>query len=536
MNLCLDHARVWLGGHHFAEAVLFDRQRILHVGSRSEVRALLGPSDEVVDCGGRLVLPGFNDTHLHLYNKGFALQNVELRDCRSISEVVERCRRELELRPEYHFQILRGRGWNDELLEEKRCLTRRDLDQICRHIPVILTRVCGHIACVNSCALQRLGMSESAPVMEGGQIDCDENGRPTGIFRENALDLLQQLDPPLSAQDIRKRLTLAMEEAAKAGLTSVHSNDVQPGMTEMMMESWFQLRQQEAMPVRVTMQCTLPQPELLQSFLDRGWVSGYGDEVLRIGPLKLLVDGSLGARTAWLRQPYADDPSQRGIATFTQDQLQTLLTMAQKAGMQIVCHAIGDAAIESVLNGYRKINGDQGNVRRHGIVHCQITDEALLRRFQKEQIAALVQPIFLHADQHIAQRRVGKALAAHSYAFKTMADSGVPVSFGTDCPVEELNPFENLYCALTGKDLDHPQAQPWHPQECFELCQALECYSAAGAWLSFEEQIKGRIRPGMLPDFTICDQDLFAIPASQVRHVRSWMTISQGKVTWRTEH
>ena len=210
--------------------------------------------------------------------------------------------------------------------------------------------------------------------------------------------------------------------------------------------------------------------------------------------------------------------------------------MAQKAGMQIVCHAIGDAAIESVLNGYRKINGDQGNVRRHGIVHCQITDEALLRRFQKEQIAALVQPIFLHADQHIAQRRVGKALAAHSYAFKTMADSGVPVSFGTDCPVEELNPFENLYCALTGKDLDHPQAQPWHPQECFELCQALECYSAAGAWLSFEEQIKGRIRPGMLPDFTICDQDLFAIPASQVRHVRSWMTISQGKVTWRTEH
>lgn len=220
----------------------------------------------------------------------------------------------------------------------------------------------------------------------------------------------------------------------------------------------------------------------------------------------------------------------------TRVQLDALVSLAHAHGLQCVCHAIGDAAIEMVLDTFEHVNRTcPDNPLRHGIVHCQITDSALIDRFASTHTAALVQPIFLHYDQHIVAQRVGNELAQTSYAFRSLAERGVAVSFGTDCPVEDLNPFANLYCAVTRKDLRHPEASGYRPKEAFSLEAALRCMTETAAWQSFEEGRKGVIQVGALPDFTICDQDLFTLPPQKLKDVRSWMTISQGKIQWQAK-
>ena len=533
MRTILRNAKIWLGGDQFASAVLFDSSQILTVGTDADVEAQRQNDDQIIDGQGRLVLPGLCDTHLHCYNKGCTLQNIDLQDVSSIEEIVSRSRDYIQAHPD--SSVIHGRGWNHDYFAEGRILNRADLDRISTRVPVVLTRACGHIACVNTCALQQLGFTGAIVQPEDGQIDVDEQGCPTGIFRENAMLLLKPLDPPLTVTQIKERLALALDAAARAGLTTVHSNDITSENLDLMLEAYRQLRAEDRMPVRVVLQCTLTDPESLMRYLEIKEQTP-SDEVLVFGPLKLLTDGSLGARTAWMRQPYADDSSTRGIATMTRAQLDELVSLAHAHGLQCVCHAIGDAAIEMVLDTFENVNRTSpDNPLRHGIVHCQITDSALIDRFASTHTAALVQPIFLHYDQHIVAQRVGTELAQTSYAFRSLAERGVAVSFGTDCPVEDLNPFANLYCAVTRKDLHHPEASGYRPEEAFSLEAALRCMTETAAWQSFEEGRTGVIRVGALPDFTICDQDVFALAPQKLKDVRSWMTICQGKIQWQAE-
>ncbi|WP_373116592.1 amidohydrolase [Holdemania massiliensis] len=533
MRTRIRNAKIWLGKDCWATDVLWDPAQILAVGSAAEIEAQCPKADQTIDAGGRLVLPGFCDTHLHLYNKGCQLQDIDLQNGTSIEELIERSRTYLQQHPQ--LSVIHGRGWNHDYFAEGRLLNRHDLDRISETLPVILTRACGHVACVNTCALKRLGLMADVEQPQEGQIDVDGSGTPTGIFRENAMLLLNPLNPPATVEQIKERLELAMKAAARAGLTTVHSNDVTSENMDLMLSAYQQLRSEGRMPVRVVLQCTLTDRASLNRYLElRKQIPQ--DDVLIFGPLKLLTDGSLGARTAWMRKPYADDPSTCGIATMTPTQLDELVTLAHTHGLQCVCHAIGDAAIEMMLDEFEKVNQETpDNPLRHGIVHCQITDEALIRRFASTHTAALVQPIFLHYDQHIVAQRVGKDLAQSSYAFRSLAELGAKVSFGTDCPVEDLNPFANLYCALTRKDLLHPEAAGYRPEEAFSLVEALACMTENAAWQSFEEDRRGRIAPGMQPDLTICDQDCFLLAPEQIKDVRSWMTISQGKVQWQTE-
>lgn len=534
MNTALTSGKIFIAPGQFAWGVLFNEKEIVAVGSQAEIEALIRPEDRIIDVQGRTVLPGLIDTHLHLYNKGCMIENIDLRQARSIQELIASSRAYVQAHP--NLQVIRGRGWNHDYFSDQRLPDRHDLDQITDQIPMILTRACGHIACVNTAALKVLNFLENVPQLAGGCLDTDAQGRPTGIVRENAMNLLSPLDPPLTLSAVRSRLKQAADTAASMGLTSVHTNDFDEEHHEIIIQAYQQLHDAGELNVRIYLQCCLPKMELLEAFVKKGYYTGKGDDVFKIGPLKLLTDGSLGARTAWMRKPYADDPATCGIPTHTHKQVRELLTYAHQHGLQTACHAIGDAAIEMVLDAIEAVNvNEDGNPKRHGIVHCQITDAGLLQRFADLQAYAYVQPIFLHYDQHIAAARVSSPLAETSYAFKTMAELGVPVSFGTDCPVEDLNPFENLYCAITRKDLDHPERKGFVPAEGFDLNEAILHATAEAARFSFEEDRKGQIQVGWLPDFTICDADLFALKPEAIKDVRPWMTICQGRITYWAE-
>ena len=253
---------------------------------------------------------------------------------------------------------------------------------------------------------------------------------------------------------------------------------------------------------------------------------------LKIGPLKMFTDGSLGARTALMRQDYADAPGQRGIEILTQQELDELVRMADENGMQIAIHAIGDKANEMVLDSYQKVIGPEGNTHRHGIVHCQITDLPMLKRYQQMDVYAMVQPIFLHYDLHIVEDRVGKELAATSYAFHTMNQMGLHVSYGTDSPVEDMDPIQNLHCAVCRQDLKHFPAGGYVPEERVDIFQAVDDYTIGGAQNAFEENQKGRLQPGYLADLVMLDQDIFHVPSDKILDTQVLMTMVGGKVVY----
>lgn len=531
---CLINAKIWLGQQNFAQAVLFNEQKIIKVATQQEILSEISKDVEIIDCQGRLVIPGFNDSHLHLYNTGINLSNLDLRGVTSLEEVLRQAKKFIIENNPSPNTLVQGRGWNDDYFtDEKRMLTRHDLDQVTTQHPFFLKRACGHVVTLNTKACEQLHLFDEIPVIEGGQIEVDEQGVVTGILSENAMNLLAQLQQDISVDEIKSILEKAIQYANENGLTSVASNDYMDcdGLGEKMLEAFYQLEQEGRLSLRVVAQCCLTSVETLEKFLT-SYTTNVGTEVFKIGPLKLLVDGSLGARTALMRKPYADQPTTKGIATFSQIQLDQLVQLASKNKMQVACHAIGDGAIQMVLDAYEKVNSDHQNTLRHGIVHCQITDEALLQRFSQDRIGAYVQPIFLHYDQHIVNQRVGTQLASTSYAFKTMDDLTIAQSFGTDCPVEDLNPFENLYCAITRKDLTHPTAPGFCVEQALTMQTSLQHYTQDGAWFSFEEHKKGKIEAGFLPDLVVLSQDLFTCPCEEIKTTKAWLTICQGRIVY----
>ena len=370
------------------EAVAIDKGRIVKVGTNEEILELKGENTDVIDLGGKLLLPGFNDSHLHLVGFGYTLQNVDLVGVKSIEEIIERGRAAIEEKKIEKGQWLRGRGWNHDYFIDKQVFpTRYDLDKISTDHPIVFTRACGHVLVANSKALELAGITKDSPQVEGGHFDLDENGEPLGIFRENAMELIYSCIPEPTVEDIKNMLKEAMAKANACGITSVHSDDFEalPGKNyENIIKAYKELKEEGNMTLRVYEQCLLPEIERLSAFIEKGYNTGYGDEVFKIGPLKLMADGSLGARTAALTKPYEDDKTTSGIPVFTQDELDELVDKAHSSGMQVAVHGIGDRAIYMALDAIEKaLRKNPRQDHRHGIVHCQITDEYILNKFKE---------------------------------------------------------------------------------------------------------------------------------------------------------
>lgn len=516
-----------------AEALYIRDEKIVSVGSNSEILSYKNDGTEIIDLNGRLMVPGFNDSHMHLLNYGSSLLNVSLVGVSSIDEMVERTRQFIKYNCIDSNKMIQGRGWNHDYFVEKRFPDRYDLDKISTTQPILLTRSCGHAAVVNSRALEIAGITKYTPKVDGGHFDVDENGEPLGILRENAIGLLTSLIIEPSIEDIKSMILLAASKANAKGITSVQSDDLLSVTDEdftKVISAYRELKNEGKLTLRVNEQSRFENIKNLNRFITMGYKTGVGDEYFKIGPLKLMADGSLGARTAYLSEPYSDDPSTSGIPVLTQEELDNLIITAHSAGMQVAVHCIGDGAMYMVFKSIER--AQKQNPRkdaRHSIVHCQITDDRLLDKFRENNVIAHIQPIFLDYDLHIVEDRVGKDRAKSSYNWKGFLDRGVHIACGSDCPVENLDVLPGIYSAVTRKDLKGYPEKGWLPEQKLSVMEALHGFTLGAAYASFEENIKGSIIPGKLADLTVLSENIFEIAPDRIKDVEVEMTFLGGK-------
>lgn len=533
MDTLLINGNIYLERERFAQSVLIRGDQIIKVGSNEEVKAAADEQVTVVDLNGKTVIPGFVDSHLHLMGLAESLAQVMLHNSKSIAEVLERARKFVDANKPTPGKVILGRGWNqDYFTDEKRVLTRHDLDKISTENPIIFTRTCGHILACNTKALEVAGITKDSAQIPGGLFETEADGTPNGVFCEFAQDLINKIVPAPTAEEHARLLENAMNYASQNGITSLQTNDLGMDDYKSLYATYQSLYDSDKAAVRTYHQCTFPNAEKFKQFIAEGNITGAGSDYHKIGPLKLFLDGSLGARTANMRKDYFDAPGQRGIECLTQETVNELVKIANDNNMQAAFHAIGDGAIDMALKAYETVIENGHNPNRFGIIHCQITDKEMLERFKKSDILAYVQPIFIHYDMHMVEDRVGKELASTSYAFGTLGRMGVHVAYGTDCPVEDLNPFENIYCAVTRKDLTGKPEGGFYADEKVDIYTAIDNYTVGSAFASFEENKKGRIAEGFMADLTVLDKNIFTIDPMEIKDVKAVTTIMGGKVRY----
>ena len=506
MKTAFFNGLVYTGTLPLQQAFLVEDGIFTAVGSDSEILAL--DCDEKIDLQGRFVCAGFNDSHMHLLNLGQALSAAPLdRHTYSLEDMI-RCLKQMA--PGRGGWIL-GRGWNqDYFTDVSRMPNRWDLDRVSTEFPVCAVRACGHALCVNSKALELLSVSSDTQQPEGGQIVI-ENGEPNGLFFDNAMDLIYSAIPNPNKEEIKNMIRAACHVLGSYGITSCQSDDFCVFQTlpwQMIHEAYQELEENGELTVRVYEQANFTTLPALQEYVESGNKTGSGTSLFRVGPLKMLGDGALGARTAYLSQPYADAPETSGLSVFTPEAFDTLIGYAHENKMQVAVHCIGDACLDLVLNSIGKaLAAHPRKDHRHGIVHCQITRPDQLERICQNNLHVYAQTIFLDYDIHIVEQRVGKKLAETSYSWKHLMKNGTTVSNGSDCPVELPDVMAGMQCAVSRRDLKGNG--PYLPQEAFTMQEALDSYTKAGAYASFEETEKGQILPGMLADFVVLGENPF---------------------------
>ncbi len=515
-----------------AEAILFERGRVRAVGGSSEIRLLAGAGAEVVDLRKRTVLPGFCDTHMHLLAYGFSREQVDLNGCRSVEELVRRGQDHLRVNPVPPGAWLFGRGWNQDLFAERSLPSKEDLDRISTAHPILFSRTCGHVAAANSAALREAHITADLSV-PGGVVEKNEAGEPSGILQEAVVfEWMERFIPDPSLEEIVRILEKTAAEALSQGLTTVHSDDFGAGRGARVLEAYRLLADSGRLGLRIREECLLPRREALAGFLERGLRTGDGDDWFRVGPVKILADGSLGGRTAALRAPYVDDPSTSGVPILSREELTELISLAHGAGMQVATHAIGDRTIELCLDVFEEVLTSLPREARHRIVHVQCGHPDLFRRMARLGVLGDVQPVFTASDWPMAAPRLGPERARWYNAWKTMRECGVHLSGGSDAPVEPFNPLWGLAAAVTRKDRNGDPSGGFQPQERLSLMEALELVTTGGAFTSFEEHIKGKLLPGMFGDAVVLNEDPFTVPPEMIKDLAVDLTVSGGVVRY----
>ena len=512
MKTAYYNASVYTGNTPLRHAFIVEDGRFTYVGDNDEILSLASSNDSRVDLNGCFVCPGFNDSHMHLLGFGDSLGTAQLANhTGSLEELLEYMRSFLSGCTLHCGQWLSGRGWNQDLFSDThRMPNRYDLDTISRDIPIILTRACGHCCIVNSKALELAGIGPDTPAPEGGSIGY-EDGKADGRLFDNAIELIHRMRPVPSTHDIQDMLLRACKTVNRYGITSVQTDDYQvfPGISwNQINEAYNTLSDRGDLSLRVYEQAQFTNPDELLHFIDSGCKTGTGNNMFRIGPVKLLGDGSLGSRTAYLSRPYADSSMNRGFPLFSADQMNAMIMCAHENDMQLAVHAIGDACLDQVLNGIEQALKIKPRCdHRHGIVHCQITRPDQLERIRDLHLHVYAQSIFLDYDNHIVAKRVGTELASSSYNWKTLMNQGISVSNGSDCPVELPDVMAGIQCAVTRRSLDGTGL--YLPDQAFTVKEALDSFSIRGAEASFEEKVKGKIFPGYLADFVVLSENPF---------------------------
>ncbi len=534
----LYNGKVYVDRGVFAEAVLQENGVIKKVGTSKEILEIAGDAQRI-DCNGRTVLPGMNDSHNHLLFLAKNKMSPDISKCDGIDEVIRVCRDFIDKNP--GCRGLFAMGWNEEewTPEKKRLPDRHDIDKISTEIPVVLARACGHSSVANTLAMEMAGIDSEHNTMEGGDIWLEEDGKtPSGYLCERAGFLVRDCMPQASKEEYKKGLEEAMKYAVSCGLTSVQSNDAGQIMdNEECYDILREVYEEGNGILRYNGQLSYLDVESLEEYC-RGphFNEVLFDDRLRRGPLKVLKDGSLGARTAMMRHEYYDDPGNYGVENVSDDLQRKLISCAKEHDMQVVTHVIGDEAIERTLKAYEESMDENGNVLRHSLIHCQITDRELMERIRKDDVLIAYQPVFLRADLYAVESRCGKDMSSTSYAFRTAAELGIHASYGTDCPVEDCNPFPCIYCAVTRKDLKGNPDGGFYPEECVDVETAVDAYTIESAYHEFRENVKGRIKEGYYADIIILDNDIFTCDPEEIKSIRPVMTMVGGDIVYMSKN
>lgn len=536
--MILKHGRIYTMDGRVEEAVAIAGDRIVKVGSNEEIEAWQGPETRVVELQGRVVVPGFNDTHTHLVGYGNSLRYANLEGCRSCGEM---CRRVSDFIvksqiPEGEWVF--GRGWDQNLFPDGGFPTKEALDRISDRHPILLIRTCGHVGVANTLALQAGNVTRDT-YLPGGQFDRGADGAPNGVIREAALEWFKRQRSPESARrELEQAIIRGGKEMLRYGVTTVHTEDSYdlgyPGDFMDIYNTYQKLEREKRPPLRVYQKISLPTEKEIDAFLEGPLRTGMGSDFYRIGPMKQWSDGTMGARTAGLKEPYSDLPGATGIYYYTDEELYRNIKKAHCAGMQVCIHTIGDGALEQVLNAYERVLKEfPKEDHRHRLVHGQVGN---LRLYQK--IAALglninIQPVSTSTDMPILPSRLGEERLKYCHAWRTLTDLGVNLNGSSDIPVETPNVFRGIYGVVARRSPEHPELGVWNPQEKVTVMEALRFYTINGAYAAFEDGIKGSVTEGKLADLVILDRDPCAIEDEELLQVTVDATILGGEIVYQ---
>lgn len=502
------------------EAIAIGGGKVLAVGSNDEIKRLAGPQTHLhaLDTArtGTYIFPGFNDAHTHLGSAGQTKLNVDLTGVKSLEEMLAMVRKFAQAAPAGHW--LTGGNWDHTFWTPAMLPTRQDLDKVTGDHPTFLVRIDGHIAVANTAALKAAGITGSTAAPQGGAIDLDAAGAPTGILRETAQGLMEKIIPSPTEAERRKGDELAIADALSHGVTS--AQDFSDWQDFLIFE---QLEKEGKLHLRIYE--WLPFVDSLDALKKMRAHHDANDPVLRTGMLKGFMDGSLGSRTAAMKEPFSDDPKNSGLARFKQDELNKMAVERAEAGFQLGFHAIGDRAAAMALDAFSQPGVSTS--ARNRIEHAQVVDPADIPRFKKLRVIASMQPNHLLTDMNWAESRLGPQRAAYSYAWKAFWDAGVPLAFGTDYPVEPITPFRGLYAAVTR--MNEAGTKTYFPENKLTRGQALYAYTQGSAYAEFAEKRKGKLLPGYDADLILLDRDVYTCPAPEILKTRVLETIVAGR-------
>lgn len=503
-------------------------RKIHVVGSEADTKSYIGPKTRVIDAGGKLIVPGFNDAHVHFMETGYQLSSVDLRDAKTPQEFVARIKAFAAKIPKGRW--IQGGQWDHENWTPSNLPTAALIDAASPDNPVFINRLDGHMALANSLAMKLAGITKDVKDVAGGEIVRDAAGNPTGIFKDSAMSYIDRVVPEASFEQKLEAAQAASDYAASLGVTSVQE----------MSHDGREIGVYQELLKRGTLKTRIYNCSPLgdyQRWASTGVHAGFGDPMLRVGCVKGYTDGSLGSTTAWFFDPYLDAPNTSGLPMA--DVLTTMkgnITAADKAGLQVNIHAIGDRANATILDYYAeldKVNGPRD--RRFRIEHAQHLRWDDVKRFGSQKVVASMQPFHVIDDGRWAWKRLDEKRLKGTYAFRTILDTGGVLAFGSDSPVAPLNPIFGIYAAVTRRTLDDKNPNGWLPEQKISVAESVKAFTWGSAYAEFQEGEKGALAVGKLADFVMISDDLFTIDAAKIRDAKVLLTVVNGKVVYEVK-
>ncbi len=514
--------------NHTAEAVAVRGKYIVGVGSSQDLQKHYR-SKQVIDLQGETVMPGFVDAHVHMHGYGKLMQSILLYGITSPAEIIQLVKERVNTTNKGEYII--GRGWDQNLWAVKEFPNAKLLDNVSGEHPVVLIRVDGHACWTNSVAMKRAGITKETKDPPGGKIIRDAAGNPTGVFLDDARDLVESVIPPQSFDQVKANILTAIDECAKLGITEVHDT----GINEQEIAVYEYLAKEKLLPIRVYASISLPD-KAWNTWKERKPLIATGDEMLTIRSVKVYVDGALGSRGAALLEEYKDDPGNKGILITPEEKLVEGIRDAVRSGYQPLVHAIGDRGNRLALDAFEKVSDElQRDDFRGRIEHAQVINKNDIPRFNQLHILPSMQPVHATSDMYWAEARVGKSTIKGAYAWKSLISNGSIIPGGSDAPNDALNPLWGFYAASTRSDRNGYPQEGWYREEKMTREEAARCFTEWAAYGAFEEHYKGTIEAGKWADFTILSKDIMEIPAQEILSTDVIMTIVNGKVIYKKQ-